>query len=181
VISQDESHQAESFPRAWHAPLTHAPLGGLLLAAIFDVVSAIDGGTHTWARELYRTGTFVLTASAPLMALAVLSGLIDRSLATEKGSRVRSRTNLHGVVMAFVASGSALDVALRRTVYPDVSHSPAAVVIVTMAVFAVAIVGGDLGGRLTYRAGVNVARPHSNRRADAGASPVVPRHADAGS
>jgi uncharacterized membrane protein len=129
-----------------------------MIAAVFDVVSAADGNSDGWARELYRGGTFVLMVSTAVMALTILSGLIDRSRGTASGSRVRARANVHGAVMGLVAVGSIVDLTLRREVYPDAPHAPAVVVAATLVTFAVAVVGGEMGGRLTYKAGVNVAR-----------------------
>jgi uncharacterized membrane protein len=139
-----------------HPRWTHAPLGGLVLVAVFDVVSAAAGSTRPWARELYRSGTFALSASPALIAAAIGTGLIDRARATTASTPVRARVNLHAVVMVVMAAASAGDVAVRRIVYPDAQRTPWVVLGVTMVALAAALVGGDLGGRLTYRAGVGV-------------------------
>jgi len=66
------------------------------------------------------------------------------------------RVNLHAVVMVVMAAASAGDIAGRRIVYPDAQRTPWVVLGVTMVALAAALVGGDLGGRLTYRAGGGV-------------------------
>jgi uncharacterized membrane protein len=149
--TDDATRRAPVHPR-W----THAPLGGLVLIAIFDVVSLVAGSTRPWARELYRSGTFALTAFPVFIAAAVGTGLIDRARATLAHTPVRARVNVHAVVMVVMAVASAGDLAVRRVVYPDARHTPAAVLALTVVALVAAVVGGDLGGRLTYRAGVGV-------------------------
>jgi uncharacterized membrane protein len=139
-----------------HPRWTHAPLGGLVLVAVFDAVSAVAGSTRPWARELYRSGTFALSVGPVLIAAAIGTGLIDRARATIGATPVRARVNLHALVMVVMAAASVGDVALRRFVYPDAQRTPWVVLGVTMVALAAALVGGDLGGRLTYRAGVSV-------------------------
>src|SRR5437588_21680 len=45
--------------KPFHPPLTDVPIGCYVAAAVFDVISVV-GGTHTWARELYRAGPLTL-------------------------------------------------------------------------------------------------------------------------
>ena len=151
-----------------HPRWTHAPLGALVFVVLFDVVSAAAGSTRPWARELYRSGTFVLSATPVLIAAAIATGLIDRARATIARTPVRARVNLHAVVMVVMAAASAGDLALRRVVYPDARHTPWVVLGVSMVALAAALVGGDLGGRLTYRAGVGVEPQHRVVRSDHG-------------
>jgi uncharacterized membrane protein len=154
-----------------HPRWTHAPLGGLVVVAVFDVISAAAGSTRPWARELYRSGTFALSAIPVLIAAAIATGLIDRARATIASTPVRARVNLHAVVMVVVAAASAGDLALRRAVYPDAQRTPWVVLGVTMVALAAALVGGDLGGRLTYCAGVGV-QPQDRDVGSNGADPV---------
>jgi uncharacterized membrane protein len=151
-----------------HPRWTHAPLGGSVLVAVFDVVSAAAGSSRPWARELYRSGTFVLTVMPVLMAMAIATGWVDRARATIARTSVRGRANLHGAVMVVLAVASAADVALRRVVYPDARHTPVGVLALTIAALGAAIVGGNLGGRLTYRAGVGVRHHDPPVSSDAG-------------
>ncbi|MGH9155390.1 MAG: DUF2231 domain-containing protein [Acidimicrobiales bacterium] len=89
------------------------------------------------------------------MFVAIVSGLIDRSRGTTAGTRARARSSIHGLVMAGLTLGSMLALTLRGT-YPDSSHTPAGPLAATLALVVLSAVGGELGGRLTYRAGVNV-------------------------
>jgi uncharacterized membrane protein len=141
-----------------HPRWTHAPLGALVFVVVFDAVSAAAGSTRPWARELYRSGTFVLSAAPVLIAAAMATGLLDRARATIARTPVRARVNLHAVVMVVTALASAGDLAIRRFVYPDARHTPGVVLGLSAVALVAALVGGDLGGRLTYRAGVGVHR-----------------------
>jgi uncharacterized membrane protein len=138
-----------------HPRWTHAPLGGLVFVAVFDVASVV-GSSRPWSRDLYRSGTFVLSAMLVLVVAAVGTGLIDRGRATVAETRLRGRVNLHAAVMNVMAVASAGDLALRRFAYSDARHTPVAVLATTVVALGAALVGGDLGGRLTYRAGVGV-------------------------
>ncbi|MGH9154462.1 MAG: hypothetical protein ACRD1K_01075 [Acidimicrobiales bacterium] len=73
--------------RAQHPPWTHAPLGGILIAAVLDVISAIDGGSHAWARDMYRAATFVLMIATSVMNTRIPTATIlalheERGLST---------------------------------------------------------------------------------------------------
>jgi uncharacterized membrane protein len=136
-----------------HPRWTHVPLGGVLLVAAFDVVS-VAGGSRPWARELYRAGTFVLMVGSAAMVVAIATGLVDRTRAVDP--RIRGRVNLHAVLMSLVAGAAVLDLALRRAVHPDAQRTPGIVLAITLLAMALSLVGGALGGRLTYRLGVGV-------------------------
>lgn len=151
-----------------HPRWTHAPLGGVLFVTVFDLLSAAAGGARPWARDLYRSGTFVLSVMPALIATAIATGLIDRARATSGHTSARARVNVHAIVMVLMALASAADLALRRFVYSDARHTPAAVVAVTILALGAALAGGDLGGRLTYRAGVGVRRRGPPATSDAG-------------
>ena len=43
-----------------HPPLTDVPVAAYVLAAVFDVISAVAGKDQTWARELWHAGTSVV-------------------------------------------------------------------------------------------------------------------------
>ncbi|MGZ6827802.1 MAG: hypothetical protein ACXVGH_13525, partial [Mycobacteriales bacterium] len=41
-----------------HPPLTDIPIGGYVLGAVFDVVSAVGGRGHGWAQDFWHAGTY---------------------------------------------------------------------------------------------------------------------------
>src|SRR5262245_43051540 len=170
-VESDQRHDRAGGHPAARTPIhprwTHAPLGGVVFVAVFDALSAVAGGSRPWARDLYRSGTFVLSAMPALIGVAVATGFADRARATAAHARVRARVNLHAAAMIAMALASAGNLALRRVAYADGRHTPAAVLAVTVVALVAAVVGGDLGGRLTYRAGVGV-RPQASSTRSAG-------------
>jgi uncharacterized membrane protein len=94
-----------------------------------------------------------MVASAA-MVVAIATGLVDRTRAADP--LVRGRVNRHAVLMGVMAGTAVLDLALRRLIYPDADRTPGIVLAITLLVLALSLVGGDLGGRLTYRLGVGV-------------------------
>ena len=47
-----------------HPPLTDFPIAAYVLAAVFDVMSAVGGEDRTWPREMWHAATFVFLAGA---------------------------------------------------------------------------------------------------------------------
>jgi len=143
--------------RPLHPAVNHIPIGGVVAAAIFDAVSAIAGSEHALSRDLYRAGTFVLMVANGFMLVVIATGLLDRGRATTKGTTTRARVNQHAWTMAAIVPVLALEIILRRQKYPSALHTPTAPLLLTLLALVVVIVGAELGGRLTYRDGLNVA------------------------
>jgi uncharacterized membrane protein len=59
-----------------HPPLTDIPVGAYVLAAAFDVISAV-GHNQEWARDYYRAASFTLIGGAAASVLAALTGFWD--------------------------------------------------------------------------------------------------------
>src|SRR5947207_2550066 len=72
-----------------HPPLTDFPIVAYVLAAVFDVVSAIAGEDHAWARELWHAGTWLFVGGAAVSVLAALTGLWDWWKSSEAGTQAR--------------------------------------------------------------------------------------------
>jgi uncharacterized membrane protein len=142
--------------RPVHPPLVHVPIGAIVAAAAFDVISAAGGGTHPWARDLFRAGTFVLMAGTIFMVAAVISGVVDRARGTTPSSGTRRQVNRHAAVMSALAPLCVLDIVLRQGSYADARSSPAVVVALGLSALLLVAIGGELGGRLVYRTGVGV-------------------------
>ena len=53
-----------------HPPLTDFPIVAYVLAAGFDVISAIGGEDHAWARDFWHAGTFTFIAGAAVSVFA---------------------------------------------------------------------------------------------------------------
>lgn len=152
--------QAQAEPT--HPRWTHVPVGGVVMVAAFDVVS-VAGHSRPWAHELYRAGTFVLMVASAAMVVAIGTGLVDR--ARVRDARVRHRVNKHAILMGLMAGVAVMDLALRRLVHADAQRTPGTVLAMSLLALAISLVGGDLGGRLTYRLGVGVRPPREEREA----------------
>lgn len=141
--------------RPLHPPLVHIPVGGVVAAAICDVVSAA-GSAHPWAHDWFKGGSYALMIGTAVLFLAAVAGLADRTRATRRGSAPRSLVNRHALVMSLVALACVADLVLRNNVYSSARSAPVAVLVLTLASLGGVIVGGELGGRLVYRHGIGV-------------------------
>ena len=106
-------------PRGWagkplHPPLTDVPVGAYVLAAAFDVISFAGGDDQPWARDFYRSATFVLIGGAAVSVFAALTGLWDWLQSTEKGTQARRTANAHALAMVTVTVSPAFTVDGRQ-------------------------------------------------------------------
>ena len=72
-----------------HPPLTDVPIAAYILAAGFDLVSAIGGNDRSWARELWHAGTFTFIAGVGVSVFAAITGLWDAWKSSEAGTQAR--------------------------------------------------------------------------------------------
>jgi uncharacterized membrane protein len=94
-----------------HPPLTDFPIVAYVLAAVFDVVSAIAGEDHAWARELWHAGTWLFVGGAAVSVLAALTGLWDWWKSSEAGTQARRTINTHATIMITVTVLALVDIA----------------------------------------------------------------------
>jgi uncharacterized membrane protein len=134
-----------------HPPLAAVPMGTTVAAAILDVISSVES-----SRPLYRSATVVLILGQAFVALAVITGWWDRRRLTAHGTESRRGANTHGWLMLLFGAVSFTDIAVRRALYADATHTPAACVIATVLLLLLAIVGGTLGGSLVFEHGLAV-------------------------
>ncbi|HEX2046172.1 MAG TPA: DUF2231 domain-containing protein [Acidimicrobiales bacterium] len=138
-----------------HPALTDIPVGAYMLVAAFDVISFL-GQDEEWARDFYRAGTFALIGGVVGGVLAAVTGFWDWLKSTEKGTQARRTVNAHGWTMVVVTVLVLVDIALRRFAYADDGHTGAVVLALSLAVAVLTVVGGTIGGSLTYDYGFNV-------------------------
>lgn len=138
-----------------HPPLTDVPVGAYMIAAAFDVISFLGDG-HDWARDLYRAGTFALTAGAAVSLLAALTGYWDWLKSTEKGTQARRTVNAHAWTMISVTALVLVALALRWFVYDADTHTGAVAVVLSLLIALLTVLGGTIGGTLAYDYGFNV-------------------------
>src|SRR5215208_5207412 len=85
-----------------HPPLTDIPIAAYIIAAGFDVLSAIGGDDRAWAGEMWHAATFVFIAGGAFSVLAALTGLWDARKSSEAGTQARRTINTHATIMITV-------------------------------------------------------------------------------
>jgi uncharacterized membrane protein len=148
-------------PRGWagkplHPPLTDIPVGAYMLAAGFDVISVAGGDDQAWARDFYRSASFVLIGGAVVSVFAALTGFWDWLKSTEKGTQARRTANAHAWTMVTVTVLIAAGIAVRALEYWDEASTPVLALGLTLAAAALTVLGGTLGGTLAFDYGFNV-------------------------
>jgi uncharacterized membrane protein len=139
-----------------HPPLTDFPVAAYVLAAVFDVISAVAGKDHTWARELWHAGTFIFIGGAAVSIFAALSGLWDAWKSSEAGTQVRRTINTHATIMVTVTVLALTDVVWRLNDYHTATVTPIGIVILSVVIAMLVSLGATFGGSLVFEYGFNV-------------------------
>ncbi|MBA3654358.1 MAG: DUF2231 domain-containing protein [Actinobacteria bacterium] len=139
-----------------HPPLTDFPIAAYLLAAVFDVVSAVAGQDHTWARELWHAGTYTFIGGAAVSVLAALTGLWDAWKSSEAGTQARRTINTHATVMVTVTVLALADIAWRLNAFHTEVATPAGIAALSVVIALLVSLGAMFGGSLVYEYGFNV-------------------------
>jgi len=139
-----------------HPPLTELPIAAYVLAALFDVVSAIGGKDHTWARELWHAATFTFVAGAAVSVLAALTGLWDARTSSEAGTQARRTINTHATIMVTVTVLALVDIGWRLNDYHTELVTPTGIAVLSVVVALLVSLGATFGGGLVYEYGFNV-------------------------
>ena len=139
-----------------HPPLTDFPIVAYVLAAVFDLISAIGGKNHEWARELWHAGTFTFIAGAAVSVFAALTGLWDARKSSEAGTQARRTINTHATIMVTVTVLALVDVAWRLNGYHTEAVTPIGIVVLSVVIALLVSVGATFGGALVYEYGFNV-------------------------
>jgi uncharacterized membrane protein len=144
--------------RAIHPPLVHAPIGGAVIAAADDRVSAVGCASHARAQTWFKGGTYALIVGTAVLVLAAIAGFADLARRTDVGSSDRASVNRHAAVMSLMGVVCVVDLIQRTTDYGSAQHTPAVVLVLvpTLTALTLATLGGELGGRVVYRAGIGV-------------------------
>ncbi|MDQ3756300.1 MAG: DUF2231 domain-containing protein [Actinomycetota bacterium] len=138
-----------------HPPLTDVPVGAYVLAAAFDVISAV-GHEQEWSRDFYRAASFTLIGGAIASVFAALTGFWDWLRSTEKGTQARRTTNAHAWTMLTVTVLVLAGIAVRVLSHWDEPSTPGLALALTLAAASLTALGGTLGGSLVYDYGFNV-------------------------
>jgi uncharacterized membrane protein len=146
----------------------------VVIAAGCDLVSLIGGSRHDWAHTWFRSGSHALIAGTTALLVAAIAGFADRARHTDPGGRERAAVNRHAAVMSLMGVACIADLILRNGHDGSAQHTPAVVLALTLLALALATVGGELGGRLVYRAGIGVQRPATRRSGETPATAAEP-------
>jgi uncharacterized membrane protein len=139
-----------------HPPLTDVPITAYILAAGFDVISAIAGKSHGWARELWHVGTYTFIAGAAVSVFAALTGLWDAWKSSEAGTQARRTINTHATIMITVTVLALVDIVWRLNDYHTKLVTPAPIAVLSVIIAVLVSVGSTFGGSLVYEYGFNV-------------------------
>jgi uncharacterized membrane protein len=142
--------------KPFHPPLTDFPIAAYVLAAAFDVASAIGGADRQWARELWHAGTFVFAGGAAVSVLAALTGVFDWLRSSEPGTQARRTVNTHAAIMVTVTVLALVDIGLRLAGYHREAVTPSGIAALSVLVAALVSWGATYGGSLVFDYGFNV-------------------------
>jgi uncharacterized membrane protein len=127
-----------------------------MLAAGFDILSFVAGDDERWARDFYRSASFLLIAGVAVSGLAVFTGFWDWLKSTEKGTQARRTANAHAWTMVAVTVVIAVGIAVRAIGYWDEGSTPGLALGLTLVAAMLTVIGGTLGGTLAFDYGFNV-------------------------
>jgi uncharacterized membrane protein len=139
-----------------HPPLTDFPIAAYVLAAGFDVISAIGGKNHAWAREFWHAGTYTFVAGGAVSILTALTGLWDAWKSSEAGTQARRTINTHATIMVTVTVLALGDIAWRLNDYHTKSVTPTGIAVLSVVIASLVSLGATFGGTLVYDYGFNV-------------------------
>jgi uncharacterized membrane protein len=139
-----------------HPPLTDLPIAAYVLAAVFDVISAVAGKDHAWARELWHAGTYAFVAGAVVSVFAALTGLWDAWRSSEAGTQARRTINTHATIMITVTVVVLADIAWRLNDHHTQAVTPVGIAVLSVVIALLVSVGAAFGGSLVYDYGFNV-------------------------
>jgi uncharacterized membrane protein len=142
--------------KPFHPPLTDFPIAAYVLAAVFDVISAVGGKDHIWARELWHAGTYTFLGGAAVSVLAAATGLMDAWKSSEAGTQARRTINTHATIMITVTVLALADVAWRLNDYHTNAVTPTAIALLSVVIALLVSFGASFGGTLVYDYGFNV-------------------------
>ena len=142
--------------KPFHPPFTDFPVAAYIIAAVFDIVSAVGGTGHARAREFWHAGTYVFISGAIVSLLAALTGFWDWWKSSEPGTQARRTINTHAWTMITVTVLALIDIVVRLAQYHTRSATPGPVLILSIVVALLVSFASLYGGALVYEYGFNV-------------------------
>jgi uncharacterized membrane protein len=156
--------------KPWHPPLTDFPIVCLVLAAVFDLISAISAGSDAArARDFFVASTFVLVSGQVVGSGATLTGFWDwwrglerdRSkgwLGRAKHTQVWRTVNWHAVVMISAMSLTAVNIVTRIASFDSGQANGTGGLNLALSMVGAAVIafGAVYGGALVFDHQFNV-------------------------
>ena len=142
--------------KPFHPPLTDIPVAAYCFAAVFDVLSRLLFDDQPLARELYRSGTFVLLGGAGVSVLASITGWADWHRSSQPGTQARRTINAHAVIMIVTTLVVVANIAGRTMTYDDLPHAPWRLALMSVLAAVLVSWGATYGGSLVFDYGFNV-------------------------
>lgn len=139
-----------------HPPLTDFPIAAYILAAFFDVISAIVGKNQAWAHDLWHAGTFTFIGGGVASVFAALTGLWDAWKTSEAGTQARRTINTHATIMLAVTALALADIVWRLICYNTCVVTPIGIAVLSLVIAVLVAVGATFGGSLVFEHGFNV-------------------------
>lgn len=149
-----------------HPPLTDIPISAYILAAVFDLISFIDGKGSDVAHSFFVASTYVIVAGAIVSLGAALTGFwdwwngLDRDRSTgfigkAKHTQVWRTVNWHMTVMLTVTAIVIVDIIVRLAQF-STGYATLGVTILSILAGALVGYGATYGGSLVYEYQFNV-------------------------
>src|SRR3954470_13163674 len=139
-----------------HPPLTDLPIAAYVLAASFDLISAIAGEDHDWAGDLWHAGTFAFVGGVAVSVFAALTGLWDAKNSSEAGTQARRTISAHATIMVTVTVLAIVDTIWRLNSYHTEPVTPTGLAVLSVVIAILVSLGATFGGTLVYDYGFNV-------------------------
>src|SRR5205823_10979002 len=111
---------------------------------------------HAVAPQRYKGATFTMWGGAIVSVATALTGFWDWYRASEKGTQARRTINAHAWTMITATVLVIVDLIMRTWVYDNSLHTPGRVLVISLVIFVLIVLGGTIGGELTYDYGFNV-------------------------
>jgi uncharacterized membrane protein len=140
--------------KPFHPPLTDIPIAAYMLAAAFDVISAI-WKSASWSQAMFHAAGWVMIGGAVVSLGAALTGYWDWLKSTPKGTQVRRTVNAHAWTMLTVTGLVLIDIALRLGAWDDAS-TPVGLAVLSVVIAGLVAIGATIGGTLVFDYGFNV-------------------------
>jgi uncharacterized membrane protein len=161
-----------------HPPLTDIPIAAYVLAAAFDLVSAIAGDEHDWAGDLWHAGTYAFIGGVAVSVFTALTGLWDAKNSSEAGTQARRTINTHATIMVTVTVLAIVDMIWRLNSYHTEVVTPNGLVVLSVVIAILVSLGATFGGTLVYDYGFNVETATDSPVWHKSETDVMPGHHD---